>query len=114
MRERLLRQGQEAAAIDALWDSLPQYVFLGYSRDQLEWTTATVLNPPAGCPVLVALREVNEWGVSELLVHSPDYDGLFSAVTAVIDELGLDVLSARVATTSSGRSFDLFQLLMRL
>ncbi len=113
VRERLLRKGLEAAAIDALWDSLPQYVFLGYSREQLEWTTATVLNPPAGCPVLVALREVNEWGVSELLVHSPDYDGLFSAVTAVIDELGLDVLSARVATTSSGRSFDLFQLMDR-
>jgi [protein-PII] uridylyltransferase len=108
-----LRKGLEAAAIDALWDSLPQYVFLSYSWEQLEWTAATVLDPPPGCPVLVAIREVNEWGVSELLVHSPDYDGLFSAVTAVIDELGLDVLSARVGTTADGKSFDLFQLMDR-
>lgn len=111
VRARLLGKGLDAAAIDALWDSLPQYVFLGYSREQLEWTATTVLRPSPDCPVLVALREVNEWGVSELLVHAPDYDGLFSAVTAVIDELGLDVLSARVATTTSGKSFDLFQLM---
>ena len=113
VRARLLEKGLDAAAIDALWDSLPQYVFLSYSREQLEWTAATVLDPPPGCPVLVAIREVNEWGVSELLVHSPDYDGLFSAVTAVIDELGLDVLSARVGTTTNGKSFDLFQLMDR-
>jgi len=111
VRARLLRKGLDEASINALWDSLPQYVFLSYSREQLEWTAATVLNPPPDCAVLVAIREVNEWGVSELLVHSPDYDGLFSAVTAVIDELGLDVLSARVGTTTSGKSFDLFQLM---
>jgi [protein-PII] uridylyltransferase len=29
----------------------------------------------------------------------------------VIDEIGLDVLSARVATTTAGKSFDLFQLM---
>jgi [protein-PII] uridylyltransferase len=113
VRARLLRKGLGEVEINALWDSLPQYVFLSYSREQLEWTAATVLNPPPGCTVLVAIREVNEWGVSELLVHSPDYDGLFSAVTAVIDELGLDVLSARVGTTTTGRSFDLFQLMDR-
>ena len=71
----------------------------------------TVLKPPSDCPVLVAIREVKERGISELLVHSPDYDGLFSAVTTVIDEIGLDVLSARVGTTTSGKSFDLFQLM---
>jgi [protein-PII] uridylyltransferase len=63
--------------------------------------------------VLVAIREVEEQGVSELLVHTPDYLGLFSAVTTVIDEIGLDVLSARVGTTTSGKSFDLFQLMDR-
>ncbi len=113
VQARLLRKGLDVTAINALWDNLPQYAFLGFSREQLEWTASTVLKSPADCPVLVAIREVNEWGVSELLVHSPDYDGLFSAVTAVIDELGLDVLSARVGTTASGKSFDLFQLMDR-
>jgi [protein-PII] uridylyltransferase len=113
VRERLLAKGLDLAGIDSLWDSLPQNVFLSYSMDQLEWIAATVLRPPPGCPVLVAMREVKERGVSELLVHTPDYDGLFSAVTAVIDELSIDVLSARVGTTTAGKSFDLFQLMDR-
>jgi [protein-PII] uridylyltransferase len=90
---------------------LPQNVFLSYSNDQLEWTAATVLNAPPDSPVLVATREVRDRGISELLIHSPDYDGLFAAVTMVIDEIGLDVLGARVANTTAGKSYDLFQLM---
>jgi len=111
VREHLIRNGLDPEAIDALWKSLPQDVFLSYSRGQLEWTAASVLMHPPDRPVLVAIREVMDRGVSELLVHAPDYYGLFSAVTAVIDEIGLDVLSARVGTTTSGKSFDLFQLM---
>jgi len=111
VRERLLATGLDAGAVDALWASLPQNVFLSFSSDQLEWTAEMVLRNPADRPVLVAIREVKELGISELLVHSPDYDGLFAAVTTVIDEIGLDVLSARVETTSTSKSFDLFQLM---
>ena len=111
VRERLLGAGFKAGAIDALWESLPQDVFLSFSNEQLEWTAATVLKPSADCPVLVAMLNVEERGVSELLVHSPDYDGLFAAVTTVIDELGLDVMSARIRTTADGKSFDLFQIM---
>jgi [protein-PII] uridylyltransferase len=111
VRGRLLGAGFEAGAIDTLWESLPQDVFLSFSMEQLEWTAATVLKPSADCPVLVAMRNVEERGVSELLVHSPDYDGLFAAVTTVIDEIGLDVMSARIRTTAAGKSFDLFQIM---
>ena len=113
VRDILLQEGSNHEAIDALWDSLPQNVFLSFSRSQLEWTASTVLNASLDRPVLVAIREVEEQGVSELLVHTPDYLGLFSAVTTVIDEIGLDVLSARIGTTTSGKSFDLFQLMDR-
>jgi [protein-PII] uridylyltransferase len=111
VRESLLARGLEPAAIDSLWASLPQGVFLSYSNDQLEWTAAKVLTAQPDNPVLVTIREVKHRGVSELLIHAPDYDGLFAAVTMVIDEIGLDVLSARVATTTAGKSFDLFQLM---
>ena len=113
VRERLLELGMTPESIDALWASLPQNIFLSYSNDQLEWTAAKVLNQEPDCPVLVIMREVRERGISELLVHAPDYDGLFAAVTTVIDEIGLDVLSARVGTTAAGKSFDLFQLMDR-
>jgi [protein-PII] uridylyltransferase len=111
--ELLQQKGLDPKAVESLWDSLPQNVFLSFSRDQLEWTASTVLSAGSGEVVLVAIRAVEERGISELLVHAPDYDGLFSAVTTVIDEIGLDVLSARVGATVFGKCFDLFQLMDR-
>ena len=111
VRDILLARGAGLEAINSLWNSLPQNVFLSFSIEQLEWTASTVLDTDPANAVLVAIREVEKQGVSELLVHAPDYFGLFSAVTTVIDEIGLDVLSARVRTTTSGKSFDLFQLM---
>ncbi len=113
VRKLLQQKGFDPAAIEVLWDSLAQNVFLSFSTEQLEWTASTVLNSDPGDSVLFAIREVKEQGVSELLVHTPDYDGLFAAVTTVIDEIGLDVLSARIGATTSKKSFDLFQLMDR-
>ncbi len=113
VRDSLLQGGLGLEAINALWDNLPQNVFLSFSKEQLEWTASTVLNVKPDSVVLVAIREVEEQGVSELLVCAPDYDGLFCAVTTVIDEIGLDVLSARVGVTASGKCFDLFELMDR-
>ncbi len=107
----LLQKGLDLEAINALCDSLPQNIFLSFSNDQLEWAVSMLLKMRSTSLVLVAIREVEDTGVSELLVHVPDYDGLFSAVTTVIDEIGLDVLSARVGATVSGKSIDLFQLM---
>ena len=59
----------------------------------------------------IDVRDVQPHGVSELLVCVPDHDGLFAAITSVFDEMGVDVLSARILTTNGGRSFDLFQLM---
>ncbi len=113
VRDLLLREDLSLEAIDALWKSLPQNVFLSFSTEQLAWAASQVLRADPTKSALVAVREVEELGVSELLVHAKDYDGLFAAVTVVIDEIGLDVLSARVTTTGSGWSFDLFQLMDR-
>ncbi len=107
---RLLSEGQSREAVDAAWSVLPSSVFLRLSASQLAWATGEVLKAPSGL-TLVALRPCEEREVSEVLVVAEDYPGLFASITAVFDEMGLDVLSARVATGSDGRSFDLFQLM---
>jgi [protein-PII] uridylyltransferase len=107
---RLLRQGVDADRVNALWDTLPEYAFWRLSPDQLEWTTASVVTGKDPRQH-IAVRPVQPHGVSELLVCVPDHDGLFAAITSVLDEMALDVMSARVLTTRDGRSYDLFQLM---
>jgi len=107
---RLLRRAVDPERVNALWETLPEHAFWRLSPDQLEWTTETVLQQPAAGQH-IALRGVQPHGVSELLVCVPDHDGLFAAITSVLDEMALDVMSARVLTTRDGRSYDLFQLM---
>jgi len=106
---RLLRRGVPAAPIRRLWDALPQHAFIRLTAKQLEWATGAVVEAGEAKDV-IEVREVKPQGVSEVLVCVPDHDGLFAAITSVFDEMGLNVLSARVLTTRDERSFDLFQV----
>jgi [protein-PII] uridylyltransferase len=107
---RLLRRAIDPDRINELWETLPEQAFWRLSPDQLEWTTETVVQT-ADKGQQIAVRPVQPHGVSELLVRVPDHDGLFAGITSVLDEMGLDVMSARVLTTEDGRSYDLFQLM---
>ncbi len=119
---RLLKRELPAAAIRRIWHTLPEHAFLRLSADQLEWATEAVIHGEeeyrkrdgATQPVTevhIAVRGVQPHGVSELLVCVPDHDGLFASITSVLDEMGFNVLAARILTTRDGRSFDLFQLM---
>jgi len=118
----LLRRELPSAAIRNLWKTLPEHAFLRLTADQLEWCTEVVirgedLKDHAGPDddgkgsVYIAVRAVQPHGVSELLVSVPDHDGLFASITSVLDEMGLNVMAARILTTQDCRSFDLFQLM---
>ncbi len=106
---RLLRRGMPAAAIGRLWDTLPRHAFLRLTANQLEWATAAVVESD-GAQDIIEVRSLPQHGVSEVLVCVPDHDGLFAAITSVFDEMRLNVLSARVLTSSDARSFDIFQV----
>lgn len=108
----LASAGVDREAAEAYWAKLPRSVFLRWSAAQLAWATQTVLDA-TGETTLVALRPCEERQVTEVLVVAEDYTGLFATITAAFDEMGLDVLSARVATSSDERSFDLFQVMNR-
>jgi len=107
---RLLRRGIPNQPISRIWSTLPEYAFWRLNPDQLEWVTEAVIDME-GRDIQIAVRDVQPHGVSELLVCVPDHDGLFASITSVLDEMGIDVLSARILTTNEGRSFDLFQLM---
>ena len=107
---RLLRREVDSDAISLLWNTLPEAAFWRLSPDQLEWATDTVVCRTEESDI-VEIRGVQPHGVSELLVCVPDREGLFATITSVLDEMGMDVLSARILTTEDLRSFDLFQLM---
>jgi len=52
-------------------------------------------------------------GALEMMVYSPDRDGLFAAIVATLDRMGLEVQQARLLDAPGGQVIDTFQLLAR-
>ncbi|NIM70419.1 MAG: [protein-PII] uridylyltransferase [Xanthomonadales bacterium] len=107
----LQEQAHAAPAVSALLDTLPASAFTRFLPEQLTWGAGCVLSAGPDAGVIIGVRERSEREVSEVLVSAPDYTGLFATTTAVFDEMGLNVLEARVVTTRDSRSFDLFQVM---
>ena len=107
----LARAGVAREAAFALWATFPDAHFLRASPEQLAWQTRALIAQRRDEAAVVAVREPGPDGTSEVLVDSPDRDGLFATITATLDRAGLDLLAARVANTRDGRALDSFEVL---
>ncbi len=102
--------GMGGAEIARIWEEFPDESFLRYRPEQLAWQTLGIADARPGEPRVLA-RAHQRPGALEVFVYSPDRDGLFAAVCATLDRLGLNVVEARIVTSKRGNSLDTFQVL---
>ncbi|HYE86984.1 MAG TPA: [protein-PII] uridylyltransferase [Vicinamibacterales bacterium] len=109
-RAVLLAHGMQEAAIQRVWAEFPENCFLRFRPEQIAWQTLGIAQAePGRSHVLV--RPHQRPGALEVFVYSPDRDGLFAAACATLDRLGLNVVEARIVTSTRGMSLDTFQVL---
>jgi [protein-PII] uridylyltransferase len=102
--------GFDVATVMRVWDGFPQASFLRHRPEQIAWQTAAILRAEGALP-LIAVHPLSVRGTTELFVYTPDRDGLFATVTAMLDRLRLSVLEARVLVSPHGMAQDTFLLL---
>ena len=106
----LASQGIDADAAAALFNALPDESFLRGRVDAVAWQ-ALQLRGLAGCELRVAARPLGaQAGALEIFVRSPDRDGLFAAIVATIDRLGLVIQQARLLDAPEGCVVDTFEV----
>ncbi|UGB37421.1 [protein-PII] uridylyltransferase [Frateuria soli] len=106
----LQADGFGAATVERVWAGFPQASFLRHRPEQIAWQTAAILRADGALP-LIAVHPLSVRGTTELFVYTPDRDGLFATVTAMLDRLRLSVLEARVLVSPLGMAQDTFLLL---
>ncbi|WP_426688112.1 [protein-PII] uridylyltransferase [Rhodanobacter ginsengiterrae] len=106
----LLDQGHAEADVVRVWADFPQLSFLRHRPEQIAWQTAAILQANGAVP-LVAVHPLSVRGSTELFVYTPDRDGLFATVTAVLDRLRFSVMEARILSSPTGMALDTFLLL---
>lgn len=110
-RELLIAQGVDDAGVDALFDRMPGTLFLRGRPDQVAWVARSLRNCPPGQPLVQVRRLAAGAQALEVFVHSPDRDGLFTAIAISLDRLGLAIQQARALDGPGGTIFDIFQVL---
>jgi [protein-PII] uridylyltransferase len=106
----LQADGFEPDAVERIWADFPPLSFLRHRPEQIAWQTAAILKSGGTVP-LIEVHPQSIRGTTELFVCTPDRDGLFATVTAMLDRLRFSVMEARILSSPTGLALDTFLLL---
>jgi [protein-PII] uridylyltransferase len=108
-RESLNETGVTDARIDTVWQLLNDTYFLRHRADEIVWHTAWLADANTESPDgLLAIRRQAKGDGVEAVVYTPRTHPTFAHVTAVLDELGMTIVDARIMPIDNGYSLDTF------
>ena len=110
---RLARLGLGEAAARRIWQHFNDTYFLRCHPEECAWHTIAIAAIPEGDLPLVMVRPHDQRGSTEVFVYMRDRDGIFAQSVALLDRLGLTILTARLETSSDGYVINSFQVLER-
>ncbi|MGB6452012.1 MAG: [protein-PII] uridylyltransferase [Steroidobacteraceae bacterium] len=123
-QEELVRETQEAARkllaehgvsetdIERAWTRFSEPYFLRHTPDEVAWHTRLLAErEPSSDAPLVALQAKSLRGITAVLTFAPHVRHGFARTTAVLDQLGLTIVDARITPTGDGFSLDLYHVL---
>ncbi|MCC6208440.1 MAG: [protein-PII] uridylyltransferase [Gammaproteobacteria bacterium] len=103
--------GTNAEDVNAVWSDIGEEYFLRYSPDEIAWQMRLILDSQPEDLPLIRIREETDRGGTEIFIYARDQDHLFAMTTSALDQLGLNILNARVITTSNGFTLDTYIVL---
>lgn len=109
--EELQRMHIPDEKIDKLWATLSEDYFLYSSVEEIISHTEFILSITDDTGTEIKLRSKTDRGGSEVFIYSKDRIGLFAVITAILDSLRLNIVDARIETSTKGRSLDSYRVL---
>jgi [protein-PII] uridylyltransferase len=111
-RRLLIERGVGEREIAASWTRFSAGYFLQHSPEEVAWHMRLLAERDAGSDEpLVALDAHSVRGTTAVLVFTRPRRHGFARTTAVLDQLGLNIVDARITPTGDGFSLDLYHVL---
>ncbi len=108
LRRQLLRQ-YPRERVEHFFESMPERYFLSTPEDEIP-PHFELMEQFVAQTYLCALRHFPELDCSKIAICTRDRPGLFANITGVFAALGMDILSARIATRRDGLILDVFRI----
>ncbi len=96
---------------DVIWKNLDEEYFQRHTPDQVAWHTRLLTGLRGDNACIVNLQPITERGSTEIFIYARASDELFTLITAILDQLGLDVVDAGIITTNDGHVLNTFHVL---
>ncbi len=111
-RKLMLERAVPTADIERHWARFSPAYFLQHSPEELAWHARLLVERDPLCEEpLVALDPQSVRGTTAVLILTRARHHGFARTTAVLDQLGLNVVDARITPTGDGFSLDLYHVL---
>ena len=113
-REILLAQNISDDQIDAVWNVMDEDYFLQDSTVDIAWQTAAIIRHGDNPDPLVMIRDTRGGptdGYSQIVIYMNDRAALFAATTAVLEQLNLNIVDARISSSEGPYSVSAYIVL---
>src|ERR1017187_4025327 len=111
-RALLRGSGMQPAAIERAWSRLPTVYFLRHAPEEIARHTRALAAGEANADeALVSVEPQSELGTTAVMIYAPHRRHGFARATAVLDQLGLNILEARITPVGNGFSLDSYHVL---
>lgn len=111
-RTLLTLAGLQAGKIDDIWQRFTDEYFLRHAPEEIAWHTKLLAERDAGdLSSLVSVSQRTERGGTAISTYTPQTQHSFARTTALLDQLGLNIVDARITPTADGFSLDVYHVL---
>jgi [protein-PII] uridylyltransferase len=112
-RELLARARVGVEDVEQVWSQLTEAYFLRHSAGEVAWHTALLAarDPEDRGPLVAISPEPARGGATAILVYTYRRRHSFARATAALDQMGLNIVDARITPTQDGASLDTYFVL---
>jgi [protein-PII] uridylyltransferase len=111
-RELLARAGCAPEKAEAVWQRLTDAYFLRHTPEEIAWHTQLLADrEPDDRSSLVLVSQRSERGGTAISTYTPQTQHSFARTTALLDQLGLNIVDARITPIADGFSLDVYHVL---
>ncbi len=109
--ELLKRETLKKENIKQLWAELGDEYFLRYDAGEISWHTHDILHTHEDDLPLILCRRASQRGGTEIFIYTHNHRNLFATITLVLEQQGMNVVDARIFSSSSDFTLDTFLIL---
>jgi [protein-PII] uridylyltransferase len=111
-RELITREGLDEASLQGVWQRFTDSYFLRHTPEEIAWHTAMLARrDSADSGSLVSVQQQSGRGGTGISTYSSHRQHSFARTTALLDQLGLTIVDARITPTADGFSLDIYHVL---